>query len=136
MREHDPSGLLGGYSQAFDLISSEYGWNDEEIYNLTLRRFRQITAAINRRRYFEDRRERTLVSWQTRTIAMFVAGGYMTDGKHENTAVKAAADIAIDDIEKAQLEEAENQPKSYEELVKPGSFERFMGSMGDTTKWK
>lgn len=118
------------------MISSEYGWSDEEIYNLTLRRLRQVTAAINRRRYFEDRKQRTLVSWQTRTLAMFTAGGYMTDGKHENTAIKAAGDIAIDDIEKAQLEEAENRPKSFEELVKPGSFEKFLGSMGDPTRWK
>lgn len=115
------------------MISKEYGWTDEQIHNLTLRRLRQVTAAIRKRQYADDRRERTMVSWQTRTLAMFVAGGYMTDGKHENPGIKAAGRIAIDEIEKLQIEELEENPPVKENEA--GTFERFMGSMADPRRW-
>lgn len=116
----------------------EYGWTDEVIHNLTLNRFRQVLAAIERRKFFEQRRANSLISWQTRQLAGFIAGGYMTDGKKPNKALEAAQGLHFDEIEKLQLEEqikrAEEAPLPVE--TKPGSFERFMGSMGNPTVWK
>lgn len=73
-----------------------------------------------------------MLSWQTRTLAMFIAGGYMTTDK-DNPGIKAAGRIAIDDIEQAQIEELEENPPVTE--AQPGSFERFMGSMADPRRW-
>lgn len=54
---------------AFDLIVHEYGWSDEYILDLTIRRFRWAIESIERRLKF-DRMERTLlVEAQTTTIA-------------------------------------------------------------------
>lgn len=132
------TGLLGGYSRAFDLVSSQYGWTDKTIKNLTVGRFRQITSAIQQRQYFESRRAQSLVSWQTRLLAQYIAGGYMTDGKG-NPALDGAGLIAFDEIEEKQLEEsaklAAEQPVKAPE-PKPGSYERAMASLGSPSRWK
>ena len=116
-------------------MQKEYGWSDKKINNLTVRRFRQITAAINRRLYFEERRNQSLVTWQTRQLAGFIAAGYMTTG--ENRAIDAAMSLAIDKIEKLQLEEQQKMlaDAPLQEEAKTGSYERFMGSMGTPTRW-
>lgn len=135
LRDIDPTGILGGYSIAFDLISKEYGWTDDQIMELPIRTLRQKIAAINRRLYMKRREEISLVSWQTRQLASFIAGGYWVEG--HNKALDQAQILAFDHIEKAQLDEwqerAESEPKQFE--AKRGSFERFMGSMGDNTRW-
>lgn len=135
LKEIDPAGLLGGYSIAFDLISKEYGWTDDQIMELPIRTLRQKIAAINRRLYMKRREDISLVSWQTRQLASFIAGGYWVEG--HNKAFDQAQMLAYDKIERAQLEEfemrAETEPREFS--VKPGSFERFMGSMGDNTRW-
>lgn len=87
-------------------MSKEYGWTDDQILDLTVRRFRQIVAAIQRRNFMKRREEIALISWQTRQLASFVAGGYMIDGKHGNPALDAAQILAYDEIERAQIEEA------------------------------
>lgn len=86
-------------------MSKEYGWSDDQILDLTVRRFRQIVAAINRRNFLRRREEISLVSWQTRQLATYTAGGYMTDGKG-NAALDSAQVLAYDEIEEAQIEEA------------------------------
>lgn len=118
---------MGGFATAFDLVSSEYGWSDEQILDLPLIRLRQITAAISRRKYMRQREENTRVSWQTRALAQYIAGGYMVEG--ENTAVQSASQLAFDDIEaaalgdtrgKAQVQRGtkENENGSYEKLMR------------------
>ena len=109
--------------------------------DLPIRTLRQKVAAINRRLYF-DRRERiALMTWQTRQLATFTAMGYWTDGK--NPAISEAQSLAFDKIEKAELKEAETfqndepfDPENPPEAnVSPGSFERFLGSMGNPSRW-
>lgn len=103
--------------------------------DLPLGRLRQITAAINRRQFFDERQKINFGTWQTRQIAIFIAQGYMTD--KENPAIEAAQNLYYDDIEKLQLEEA--QKRHAENPVAKennnGSFERFMGSMGSPGRW-
>lgn len=126
-------------------MSQAYGWTDEEIHNLTLRRFRQITAAIRRRQYLEEREKKSQISWQTRTLAQFIAAGYQVGEGDENPGLTMANQISIDHIEKAQLEELETSGPGFEgrgpaveksdDGIEVGSFERFLGSMGDPSRW-
>ena len=53
----DDQGTSLGWAGFFDLISSEYGWTDEEILELTLGRLHQIMEAVmaRRGREFEER---------------------------------------------------------------------------------
>lgn len=60
-------------AKAFDLISSEYNWDDEVILDKTLRRIRQILAAITYRKQEQTRTERLMLSWQTRSLAMVIS---------------------------------------------------------------
>jgi len=81
---------------AFDLISSEYGWDDEVILDKTLRRIRQILAAITLRRKERIRQERLIVSWQTRSLAMVMAG---SGGNANESIMKFASTLTIDNDE-------------------------------------
>lgn len=90
----------------------------------------QIVAAIRTREFYEDRRNRSLISWSTRMIAIMVAGGYMTDGK-DNPALDMAFKLAIDEIETAQLDDAEKL-QTKKKITEPalGSYERFASAFG------
>jgi hypothetical protein len=54
---------------AFDRIITEYGWSDEYVLDLTMRRFRWAIEAIERRLAAELKAHVLLVEAQTRTIA-------------------------------------------------------------------
>lgn len=118
-----------------------------------MKRFRQIVAAINRRNFMRRREEISLISWQTRNLASFIAGGYMTDGKG-NPALDSAIVLSFDEIEAEQIKEAQRNTASvgrsssgsprFDENgniisdvpePKQGTFERFMGSMGNPFSW-
>lgn len=123
------------------MVSAEYGWSDKKINNLTLRRFRQITASINRRKFWEIRRDWDRTAWQTRQLASFTAAGYFS--KDNSEAVDAAQSLAWDEIDAAVLEEQSQKratsgvqvKEKYLKEPQPGSFERFMGSMGNPKQW-
>lgn len=107
---------------AYDLVAAEYGWTDEAIGDLPLARLRQITAAIQTRKYLAFREENSRTSWLARQLATFVAQGYMVEG--ENKAVEAAQNLGYDDIEIAALT-GEVPPKPGEVRNRKGSFERL-----------
>lgn len=120
-------------------MSAEYGWSDKKILNLTVRRLRQITAAIRKRKFWEDRAAWDRTAWQTRQLASFAAAGYMSEDNSK--AIDAAQSIAFDPIDKARIEELEKLRKDnpvdprFQKEAPVGSFERFMGSMGDNKRW-
>jgi hypothetical protein len=113
---------------------------------------RQITTAIQTRRFLENREEQSRVSWQTRILAQYISAGYMSDGKSENKAFKEAGKIAYDEIERlalsaAQAQAAEDDASSYPGGIPPrasveevaeknanGSYERFMMTVGNGAK--
>lgn len=115
--------------------------------NLPIRTLRQKVAVINRRLYMERRERISLMSWQTRQIATFQAMGYWVEGN--NPAIPAAKSLAFDKIEAEQLKEAEAMAEESERSeaysfdpenppevnVQRGTFERFLGSMGDPMRW-
>lgn len=108
-------------------MSSEYGWSDEQIGELPLGRFRQITATIQLRRFGRAREENGRYSWLARNLAAYIAAGYQMGKNQENVALKQAGSLAFDDIEVAFLEAEAEKPKEN----KKGSFERFMAKMGN-----
>lgn len=117
-------------------MSSEYGWTDEQIGELPLARFRQITAAIQIRKYNQARQENARFSWLARNLAGFIAAGYWVEKGKENKALKQASKIAYDDIEAMLLGADVARPTSGDPMQRAdpekvaeqngaGSFERF-----------
>lgn len=119
-----------------------------------MRRFRQIVAAIRRRQFLRRREDIAIASWQTRNISAFIAAGYMVEKGKPNTALDSASVLAFDEIEAAQIEEA--QKAGANSSVNPGnkpmfdengdiiplfpepkemSFERFESSFGNPFQW-
>lgn len=96
------------------------------ILDLSLGRIRQISAAISQRLSTEQFRQRRLLNWQTKTIATYVAGAAMTDGKG-NPLLDEALKLDIDGLDLSELEVAkpiENKPGSYEKLLGMGGGRR------------
>jgi hypothetical protein len=94
--------LVGSIALAFDIISSEYGWDDDIILDKTLRRIRQILAVITLRRKEKQRQERLMLSWQTRSLAMVVAAA---GANASEELMKFASDLTIDTEEYKQFNE-------------------------------
>lgn len=69
------------------------------------------------------------MSWQTRVLATMIAGGYMIDAKKGNPALEAATKLAIDDLEAAQLEVAE-QVAERQKAQKVNDFGKVMQFFG------
>ncbi|KAI4218497.1 MAG: hypothetical protein L6R40_008772, partial [Gallowayella cf. fulva] len=88
--------LVGPIAIVFDLISSEYNWDDEVILNKTLRRIRQIIAAITLRKKQQQREQRLMLSWQTRSLAMVTAAAGASASEELMT---YAANLTIDNDE-------------------------------------
>jgi hypothetical protein len=120
---------VGGYAAAYDLVAAEYGWTDEQIGELPLARLRQVTAAIQMRKFSAFREENSRFSWLARNIAGFIAAGYQIEKGKENKALDQAGKLAFDDIELALLGGKVQSPDQPAENG-AGSFERFMGMMG------
>lgn len=98
--------LVGPISVAFDLISSEYGWDDEVILNKTLRRIRQILAAITLRKKERMKQERLMLSWQTRSLAMVIASAGSNPAEE---LMKFASNLTIDNEEYEQFNKEQPQ---------------------------
>jgi len=71
------------------------------ILELTLTRLRQIVTAIRLRRHVDQKRERRLVSWQTRTIARFISYSVPLTEDQENPLIPLLNDVVLDDEESA-----------------------------------
>ena len=72
------------------MISSEYGWTDDQVLGLRLARFRQVRDVIWERRREDLHRELEVREMELRTICSFVAG---SAGNKDG--VKAAARIKL-----------------------------------------
>lgn len=81
------------------------------ILELTLTRLRQIVTAIRLRRHVDQKRERRLVSWQTRTIARFISYSVPLTEDQENPLIPLLNDVVLDDEEKRELEYAASAPR-------------------------
>lgn len=122
---------MGGFSRAFDLIASEYGWSDESLQDLTLARIRQCVAAITERKTLEERKQKDLVRWQTRNICFFISNTLMIKEGAENTLAALAQELTFRP-KKTDPETLSEEEKAFGKKIEPtvGSYERFQGLFG------
>ena len=62
-----------------DKIQHAYGWTDEVVLDLTLRRVVQIKESIEQREEFNKYENSMIAEWQTTRLANIVAMGIQTD---------------------------------------------------------
>lgn len=78
-----------------DLIAGAYGWSDERILSLTLRRLRQVTAAIQRRQWLDDLNRRRIETAKLRAVCTYIAATMqLAEGAH-NPMLDAAVDLHL-----------------------------------------
>jgi hypothetical protein len=131
------SSLLGGFSRAFDLISSSYGWSDDAIMDLTVGRTRQILAAISERMRNQDIVKRLYIEWQTKTLG-FLMAGLAWDAKQATKIHKAVERIKFADVPGGQRTAEKESPRRLVEGEKApddlpsaeGIFAMFGGGRG------
>jgi hypothetical protein len=87
--------LVGGFAVLFDLLSSEYGWTDDQIQDLPLRALRQKCAAIALRHHHRHLQQRRLATAQLRTVCAYIAATIDVAEGAENVMLSAAADINL-----------------------------------------
>lgn len=76
-------------------MSSEYGWDDEYIKNLTVRRTRQVMAAIAKRKRDDLRIARSHIEWQTKQLSMMTAMTSMADEDGRKSLMKVVEDMSM-----------------------------------------
>lgn len=84
--------MLGGFSEALDLIASEYGWTHDVVLDMSFGQIRQSVAAISLRRYRDRLYQESLLEWQTQTIARFIAATVPVERKGEVSPLMGEAD--------------------------------------------
>lgn len=102
--------------------------------NMTVAQLKQTLVTIQKRRYIERKEARRLISWQTRTTAIFLSTLFQYDPQKGNNPVAEMAEDVVFDLE--ELEEL----KKIRELqgLKPvvpkepevGSYEKLMAHLG------
>lgn len=61
------------FARTFDLIASEYGWDDDRILDLTMQRTAQIREVIWERQEEDRRRDLTVREVELKTLASYIA---------------------------------------------------------------
>jgi len=100
------------------------------VLDLTLRRIRQIQAAIFQRQYVETRQRRSEMSWQTRMLAQIIAAAMSEADKEGNNPLGDIAAGLDMDFPSTPDEVKQNRKEAPPPEPKAGSFERLMGMMG------
>ena len=86
----------------YDKISSKYGWDDEQIGDLTVARFAQINAAIDIASFAEQRAEQARQANALATMARYIVQGYMAEVEHKQPLLdEIPLAVAFDDIDRA-----------------------------------
>jgi hypothetical protein len=114
--------LVGGYSRAFDQISAEYGWTDEMILDITVRRLRQILETIKERHRVRKLERDMVTEWQTKTLAGFIANTIPVPKGKSNKLAKEVDNIRL--VNQEDLKRAagpQGQEADPEVFVEEGS---------------
>ena len=64
---------VGLFASLVDKIQFSYGWDDEQVLNLTLRRAVQIQEAITQREEFRTWETMKISEWQTKSLGTIMA---------------------------------------------------------------
>jgi len=121
---------VGGFARLYDLISSEYGWTDEQISEISVARARQILATIELRIKASFAQRASLTEWSTKRIVEFIAATVPTQQGKTNKLLDYAQKVSLGLFkEDSQKEEEEVPPEVFIEKGSqkaensPGSFE-------------
>lgn len=76
------------------MLQNSYGWTDDVILNLTLRRAVQMKEAIEQRTEFRSWEDRKLREWETQSLAMMIANS-VENKKAREQLVQLAKDISL-----------------------------------------
>lgn len=111
-------------TKAFDLISAEYGWSDDVILDLTLRRIRQIVSAISQRQFLQRRLTDQQITWMARVVTSFMVATTPTEKAGQLDGLHQAANrlaFGTESVPESEQEET-NEPTR-------GSYEKFTSMM-------
>lgn len=78
-----------------NLISTTYGWSDDQILDCTMRRLTQVVAAIQRQQWLDDLAARRLETAKLRTLCTFIAASNPFLEGAENTMIAQAQRISL-----------------------------------------
>lgn len=100
---------------------------------MTLARIRQCVAAITERKTLEERKQKDLIRWQTRSICFFISNTLMVKEGSVNTLAKLAQELTFRP-KKEDPETLTEEEKVFGKKIEPtvGSYERFQGLFGVT----
>jgi hypothetical protein len=110
--------------------------------NLTIKRIRQITAAIAERKFYEDRRNRSYSTWTVQSLSHIIASTGMLDEKSSKKIHEHISETIFLEIpgerelrEKQQAKDLASNFKGlgdYERIMQnlPEGFTGGMGAMG------
>ena len=76
------------------MYQTEYGWSDEVVLDLTLRRAVQIKESIEQRRELHKWEQYKLLEWQTQILASMMANT-VEDNKARKTLVEYASSLSL-----------------------------------------
>lgn len=132
---------VGFFAALVDKIQHAYGWDDDTVLDLTLRRAVQIRESITQREEFDRWEHRRNLEWQTRHLASATVLSSMMDSEAKEKLIKAFSEISFDGkssdtskktkkvrknyrtVDGKELTASELKDYSYEEIDR-SSFER------------
>lgn len=103
--------------------------------DLTVGRIRQIAAAITERKLIEERKNRALLTWQTRVICTYVAAANPPEDGSENTLLDTVDKITLEPESVSNSEEksddiSSERPVKYADTSSLALFGRAMAAGG------
>jgi hypothetical protein len=98
--------------------------------NLTIKRIRQITAAIAERKFYEDKRNRSYTTWAVQSVSQVIASTGMLDEKsskklHEHISESVFLELPAE-TELRQKEKAKELASNFTGM---GDYERIMQNL-------
>lgn len=103
---------MGFFPTLIDMYQTEYGWSDEVVLNLTLRRAVQIKESIEQRRELLKWEQYKLLEWQTQILATMVANT-VEDNKARKTLVEYAGSISLTKASNSKSGGKGKSPRTY-----------------------
>lgn len=96
-----------------DKIQGEYGWTDDQVLNLTVRRAVQINESISQRLELRKWEDLKITEWQTRQLATMIANT-VEDNKARKELVSQAQDLSL--TQSPNKKRRFNRPKTYKTI--------------------
>lgn len=115
----------------FHAIQSAYGWSDEYILDLRIKRLVQIIHVLQRTLEIDTRIRRLEIEWQTKVLAAFIAHT-VQDEKAAEKLIQAAEKLSLADDPDSEVSlpaadtSGERDARSLEEIMERGSVEQAL----------